>query len=81
MLFCRCSRTPTLSTLSKGEVELISGVRLVPAQGHTTDDCVVRFGLGSWQASFLTDTILASSQLESAERIAVNRRIRARSTQ
>ncbi|HTF39194.1 MAG TPA: hypothetical protein VK754_01220 [Propionibacteriaceae bacterium] len=61
----------------QGEVELISGVRLVPAQGHTTDDCVVTFGLGSWQALFLTDTILASSQPEGAERKAVNRRIRA----
>ena len=43
----------------QGEVELISGVRLVPAQGHTTGDCVVSFGSGSWRAIFLADTILA----------------------
>jgi len=65
----------------QGEVELISGVRLFPAQCHATYDCVVTFGSGSWQAIFLTDTILASSQPEGAERIAVTRRIRARSTQ
>jgi hypothetical protein len=57
MLLCRCSCTPTLSTFVQGEVELISGVRLVPFLGHTTDDCVVTFGSGAWQAMFLTDTI------------------------
>jgi uridylate kinase len=48
-----------LVDLVRGEVELISGVRLVPALRHTTDDRVVTFGSGSWQAIFLTDTILA----------------------
>jgi hypothetical protein len=57
MLLCRCSRTPTLSTFVQGEAELISGVRLVPVLGHTTDDCVVTLGSGAWQAMFLTDTI------------------------
>ncbi len=51
----------------------MSGVCLVPAAlGHTTADCVVRFGSDSWQAIFLAYThILASSQPEGAERIAV----------
>ena len=47
---------------------------LVPALGHTTADCVVRFGSDSWQAIFLAYThpcLLASSQPEGAERIAV----------
>jgi hypothetical protein len=50
--------------LSKGEVELMSGVCLVPALGHTTADCVVKFGSDSWQAIFLAYThpcLLASS--------------------
>ena len=47
---------------------------LVPALGHTTADCVVRFGSDSWQAIFLAYThpcLLASSQPEGAKRIAV----------
>ncbi len=47
---------------------------LVPAAlGHTTADCVVRFGSDSWQAIFLayTHPASASSQPEGAERIAV----------
>jgi hypothetical protein len=52
----------------------MSGVCLVPALGHTTAECVVRFGSDSWQAIFLAYThpcLLASSQPEGAERIAV----------
>jgi len=52
----------------------MSGVCLVPALGHTAADCVVRFGSDSWQAIFLAYThpcLLASSQPEGAERIAV----------
>jgi hypothetical protein len=54
--------------------ELLSGVCLVPALGHTTADYVVRFGSDSWQAIFLAYThpcLLASSQPEGAERIAM----------
>ena len=58
MLFCRCSHADLVDVV-QGEVELISGVRLVPALCHTTGDCVVTFGSGSWQAIFLADTILA----------------------
>jgi hypothetical protein len=55
----------------------MSGVCLVPALGHTTADCAVTFGSDSWQAILLAYThpcLLASSQPEGAERIAVTRR-------
>ena len=41
-----------------GETELVSGVQLVPAPGHTIGHCVVTFSSGSQQAVFLPDAIL-----------------------
>ena len=84
MLFCRCFAHADLVDVVQREVELISGVCRVPALRHTTGHCVVTFGWDSWQAIFLADTILAcqpARNREGAERIAVTRRIRARSTQ
>ena len=52
-------------------LELISGVCRVPVLRHTIGHCIVTFGSDSWQAIFLADTILDSSQPEGAERIAV----------
>jgi glyoxylase-like metal-dependent hydrolase (beta-lactamase superfamily II) len=51
----------------RGEVELIPGVRLVPAPGHTIGHCVVAFGAGSRQAIFLADTVLDRLQLTHPE--------------
>jgi glyoxylase-like metal-dependent hydrolase (beta-lactamase superfamily II) len=51
----------------QGEVELISGVRLVPAPGHTLGHCVVAFGSGSQQAIFVADAILDRLQLTHPE--------------
>lgn len=55
----------------RGEVELITGVRLVPAPGHTIGHCVVAFGSGSQQAIFLADAILDSLQLTHPEWVSV----------
>jgi glyoxylase-like metal-dependent hydrolase (beta-lactamase superfamily II) len=47
----------------RGETELVPGVQLVPAPGHTVGHCVVSFGSGSQQAIFLADAILDRLQL------------------
>jgi glyoxylase-like metal-dependent hydrolase (beta-lactamase superfamily II) len=47
----------------RGETELIPGVQLVPAPGHTMGHCVVTFGSGSQQAIFLADAVLDRLQL------------------
>ena len=47
----------------QGETELLPGVRLVPAPGHTLGHCVVTLASGSQQAIFLADAILDPLQL------------------
>jgi glyoxylase-like metal-dependent hydrolase (beta-lactamase superfamily II) len=47
----------------QGETELVPGVQLVPAPGHTLGHCVVTFESGSERAIFLADAILDQLQL------------------
>lgn len=46
-----------------GETELLPGVQLVPAVGHTLGHCVLRFASGSQSALFLADALLDELQL------------------
>jgi glyoxylase-like metal-dependent hydrolase (beta-lactamase superfamily II) len=46
-----------------GETELVPGVQLVPAPGHTLGHCVVTLASGSERAIFLADAILDELQL------------------
>jgi glyoxylase-like metal-dependent hydrolase (beta-lactamase superfamily II) len=46
-----------------GETELLPGVQLVPATGHTLGHCVVTFASGSERAIFLADALLDQLQL------------------
>lgn len=41
-----------------GETEVVPGVRLLPARGHTPGHCVVSIGSGSEQAIYLGDAVL-----------------------
>ena len=47
----------------QGETELLPGVQLVPAPGHTLGHCVVALASGSQRAIFLADAILDQLQL------------------
>lgn len=47
----------------RGETEIVSGVQLVPAPGHTVGHCAVTVGSGSQQAIFLADALLDRLQL------------------
>jgi len=49
--------------LIDGESEVVPGVRLVPAPGHTIGHCVVMLESGGEQAVFLADSILDELQL------------------
>jgi glyoxylase-like metal-dependent hydrolase (beta-lactamase superfamily II) len=48
--------------LTDGETELIDGVHLVPAPGHTPGHLVVAIGSGASRATFLADTVLDELQ-------------------
>lgn len=47
----------------QGETEIVPGVRLIPAPGHTVGHCVVSIDSGSQQVVFLADTVLDRLQL------------------
>ena len=47
----------------QGETELLPGVQLVPAPGHTLGHCVVTLASGSQRAIFLADEVLDPLQL------------------
>jgi glyoxylase-like metal-dependent hydrolase (beta-lactamase superfamily II) len=49
--------------LSDGEFEVVPGVRLIPAPGHTIGHCVVMLESGGQQAVFLADALLDELQL------------------
>jgi glyoxylase-like metal-dependent hydrolase (beta-lactamase superfamily II) len=49
--------------LVDGERELVPGVRLVPAPGHTPGHCVVAIGSGDDAVVFLADALLDAAQL------------------
>jgi glyoxylase-like metal-dependent hydrolase (beta-lactamase superfamily II) len=46
-----------------GETELLPGVQLVPAPGHTLGHCVLTFASGAERAIFLADALLDQLQL------------------
>jgi glyoxylase-like metal-dependent hydrolase (beta-lactamase superfamily II) len=47
----------------RGETELLAGIQLVPAPGHTIGHCAITVGFGSQRAIFLADAILDWLQL------------------
>jgi glyoxylase-like metal-dependent hydrolase (beta-lactamase superfamily II) len=47
----------------QGETELVPGVQLVPAPGHTLGHCIVTLASGSQQAVFIADAVLDQLQL------------------
>ena len=49
--------------LTDGESEVVPGVRLMPAPGHTIGHCVVMLESGGQQAVFLADALLDELQL------------------
>jgi glyoxylase-like metal-dependent hydrolase (beta-lactamase superfamily II) len=46
-----------------GENELLPGVQLIPASGHTLGHCVLTFAVGSEKAVFLADALVDELQL------------------
>jgi glyoxylase-like metal-dependent hydrolase (beta-lactamase superfamily II) len=48
--------------LAEGETEILRGVELIPAPGHTPGHCVVRIGSGSSGVTFLADAVLDELQ-------------------
>src|SRR3954454_19485512 len=61
-LVARANRADVLD-LVKDESEVVPGVRLVPAPGHTVGHCAVLFESGVDRAVFLADALLDEFQL------------------
>jgi glyoxylase-like metal-dependent hydrolase (beta-lactamase superfamily II) len=63
----RASLPPLLSAkvldLTDGETDIVDGVRLFPAPGHTPGHCVVAVTSGGASLTFLADTVLDELQL------------------
>jgi len=49
--------------LADGETDIIDGVRLLPAPGHTPGHCVVAVTSGGASLTFLADTVIDELQL------------------
>jgi glyoxylase-like metal-dependent hydrolase (beta-lactamase superfamily II) len=60
-------QTAGVLDLAVGETDVLPGVQLVPAPGHTVGHCVVRLTSGTEQAVFLADSVLDDLQFTHPE--------------